>query len=134
MLVRDRAEAYILAGRHAAPQAVQVADRFHLARNVSDALKELLRSRRWTMPVQESQLALQPETCHVAADSERRKQSQSRHQGKRPSGKRYSNGKEVASTSGPSPGTWGSAGGPCASIWRPTPLQHTAKGLPAAPS
>jgi len=31
----------------APPQALQAADRFHLVRNVSDALKYLIRSRRW---------------------------------------------------------------------------------------
>ena len=50
VLVRDRSEAYALAGRTGAPQAIQVVDRFHLARNVSDALKKLLRSRRWIIP------------------------------------------------------------------------------------
>jgi transposase len=38
-----------------------VADRFHLARNVSDALTELLRSRRWIIPAQETELAIHPE-------------------------------------------------------------------------
>src|SRR5215510_14290684 len=47
ILARDRADAYALAGRQAAPDALQVADRFHLMRNVSAALKELLHSRRW---------------------------------------------------------------------------------------
>jgi transposase len=49
-LVRDRAEAYAVAGRQAAPDALQVADRFHLIRNVSDALKTLLHAHRWRQP------------------------------------------------------------------------------------
>jgi transposase len=47
ILARDRADAYALAGRQAAPDALQVADRFHLVRNVSEALNALLHSRRW---------------------------------------------------------------------------------------
>lgn len=50
VLARDRADAYALAGRVAVPTALQVADRFHLVRNVSDALYALLRSRRWVRP------------------------------------------------------------------------------------
>jgi transposase len=50
ILARDRAGSYALAGRVGAPAAVQVADRFHLVHNVGDALKELLRSRRWEAP------------------------------------------------------------------------------------
>jgi transposase len=50
VLVRDRADAYALAGRLANPDIMQVADRFHLVRNVTDALKTLLRSRRWDPP------------------------------------------------------------------------------------
>lgn len=46
ILVRDRADAYALAGRLANPEIMQVADRFHLVCNVGDALKELLRSQR----------------------------------------------------------------------------------------
>ncbi len=46
---------------------MQVADRFHLVKNVSDALKELLSSRRWKMPEAESVLtgdANTPENTH----------------------------------------------------------------------
>jgi transposase len=54
VLARDRAEAYAQAGRIGAPDAIQVADRFHLVKNVNDALKELLRSHRWKIPENES--------------------------------------------------------------------------------
>jgi transposase len=47
ILVRDRADAYALAGRQATPHALQVADRFPLVRHVGDALQTLLHSRRW---------------------------------------------------------------------------------------
>jgi transposase len=50
IFAHDRAEAYALAGRQAVPEALQVADRFHLVRTVGDALKTLLHSRRWRPP------------------------------------------------------------------------------------
>jgi transposase len=46
VVVRDRAEAYAEGARVGAPDAVQVADRFHLLQNASAALDELLRGRR----------------------------------------------------------------------------------------
>jgi len=46
VLVRDRAGAFADAGRQGAPDAVQVADRFHIVQSASQALDELLRGRR----------------------------------------------------------------------------------------
>ena len=45
-IVRDRAGAYAEGGRQGAPNAVQVAGRFHLSANASAALEEVLRSRK----------------------------------------------------------------------------------------
>ena len=46
IIVRDRAGAYAEGGRQGAPNAIQVADRFHLSANAGSALDEVLRSRR----------------------------------------------------------------------------------------
>ncbi|MDA1129275.1 MAG: ISL3 family transposase, partial [Chloroflexi bacterium] len=49
-LARDRSGAFAQAVRPAVPHALQIADRFHLVKNVLDALKDLVRSRRWEQP------------------------------------------------------------------------------------
>jgi transposase len=50
IIARDRASAYADAARQGAPAAIQVADRFHLVRNVSDALREVVDRQPWALP------------------------------------------------------------------------------------
>jgi transposase len=45
IITRDRASAYAEAARDGAPDAVQVADRWHLLRNLSEALRRVLESK-----------------------------------------------------------------------------------------
>jgi len=61
IIVRDRAEAYAEGARQGAPDAIQVADRFHLVQNASTALDELLKTRRRRVAVMVTEPAPPPD-------------------------------------------------------------------------
>jgi hypothetical protein len=61
IITRDRDQSYAAAARLAKPEALQVADRFHLVQNAADALKALFKSHSW-------QLTLTPEPIQPAAN------------------------------------------------------------------
>lgn len=60
VISRDRAGNYADAAREGAPQAMQVADRFHLLKNVRESLKDLLDRKRSCLPFQEEEVAASP--------------------------------------------------------------------------
>src|SRR5437773_9130731 len=61
IIVRDRAGAYAEGGKQGAPDAIQIADRFHLSANASAALDEVLRSRRRRVEPVITDVAAEPE-------------------------------------------------------------------------
>ncbi len=65
IIVRDRAGAYAEGGKQGAPDAIQIADRFHLSANASAALDEVLRSRRRHVERVITELESEPEPTVV---------------------------------------------------------------------
>jgi transposase len=57
VISRDRAGYYADAARQGAPQALQVADRFHLVKNMREKLQELLDRRRSCLPFVQEELS-----------------------------------------------------------------------------
>lgn len=69
VISRDRASSYADAARQGAPQATQVADRFHLSKNVREKLKDLLDRKRTCLPlVEESPVQLAPAPLEAAQE------------------------------------------------------------------
>ena len=70
VISRDRASTYALAAAQAAPQAVQVADRWHLLKNLGDAIQRVLEAHRPALKLAAEQVAaMQPnsDTASIGA-------------------------------------------------------------------
>jgi transposase len=76
IIVRDRAEAYAEGARQGAPEAQQVADRFHILLNASAALEEVLRSRRRRLDYLAAHAPAEPPAAAEAAPLSATKQQQ----------------------------------------------------------
>jgi transposase len=50
IITRDRDQTYANAAKLAVPNAIQIADRFHLAQNAGEALKNLFKAHTWKLP------------------------------------------------------------------------------------
>lgn len=67
VISRDRGTDYAAAAREAAPQAIQIADRFHLVRNLADGLEQLL--ARCRTEIRRAVQGILPEEQSVPASS-----------------------------------------------------------------
>src|SRR2546426_3284531 len=79
LVSRDRGEDYAAAARKGAPQARQVADRFHLAQNLTDIVEEILARCRAEIRKHRSQQLPPAQPQHEGGDAERAPTLPDRH-------------------------------------------------------
>lgn len=62
-VARDRSDTYAAGIRHGAPNAVQVADRFHLMQNLAEALEQVLSAHSQDLSIIDERRRQEPGTC-----------------------------------------------------------------------
>lgn len=71
VISRDRSKAYEKGARLGAPQAIQVADRFHLLKNLAFALEQVFNDHRSELKVLEKSLSSSPVICKQGSEAVR---------------------------------------------------------------
>lgn len=71
MISRDRSKAYEKGARLGAPQAIQVADRFHLLKNLAEALEQLFNEHSPELKEVEQYLSTSPVICGEGSEAVR---------------------------------------------------------------
>ncbi len=71
VISRDRSRAYEKGARLGAPEAIQVADRFHLLKNLAEALEQVFNGHRQELEAVEKSLSSSPVICGEGSEAVR---------------------------------------------------------------
>lgn len=87
IISRDRASGYADAARKAAPQAIQVADRFHLVKNLREKLQALLDRKRTCLPYKEEKKPVPSPSPLLSPQAVKERKQSNKSRKKKPMGR-----------------------------------------------